>query len=51
MQFLRTEIYPNLKSISQLFEMYMKSRFFYMIESRATRPSAVSACTETVEFL
>ena len=49
--FIHTEIYPNLKSISESFKMYIKSRFFYMIESRATRHSAVSAFTETVEFL
>ena len=29
MQFLHTEIYRNLKSISELFEMYMKSLFFF----------------------
>ena len=45
---LHTEIYPNLKSLSELFKMiYMKS----LMESRATRHSAVSAFTETVEFL
>ena len=31
--------------------MYIKSRFFYMIESSANRHSAVSAKAETVEFL
>ena len=54
--YLHTEIYPNLKSISELLKMYMKvSILLYkhhaIIESRATRHSAVSAFTETVEFL
>ena len=44
-----TEINPNLKSISE--NVHEKSRFFYIIESRATRHSDVSAFTETVEFL
>ena len=50
---LHTEIYPNLKSISELFKMYMKSldSFILAMESRTTRHSAVSAFTETVEFL
>ena len=50
---LHTEIYPNLKSISELFKMYIKSldSFINIIESRASRHSAVSAFTETVEFL
>ena len=49
---LHTEIYPNLKSISELFKIYMKSLDSHaMIESRATRHSAVSAFTETAEFL
>ena len=49
---LHTDIYPNLKSISELFKMYMKSLDSHaIIESRATRISTVSAFTETVEFL
>ena len=55
---LHTEIYPNLKSLSELFKMYMKSLDSCILasrdnlmESRATRHSAVSAFTETVEFL
>ena len=41
---------PNLKSISELFKMYMKSLDSHaIIESRATRHSTVSAFTETVE--
>ena len=55
---LHTEIYPNLKSISELFKMYMKSLDSFILASRdnlmespATRHSAVSAFTETVEFL
>ena len=46
---------PNLKSISELFKMYMKSLDSFIlasrdiIESRATRHSAVSTFTETVE--
>ena len=34
--FIHTENYPNLKSISESFKMYIMSRFFYTIESRAT---------------
>ena len=53
---LHTEIYPNLKSLSELFKMYMKSIYQYasrdnLMESRATRHSAVSAFTETDEFV
>ena len=55
---LHIKIYPNLKSISELFKMYMKNLDFFILasrdnlmESRATRHSAVSASTETVEFL
>ena len=51
---LHTEIYPNLKSISELFKMYMKSLDSLILAntgSRATRHSAVSAFMETVEFL
>ena len=55
---LHTEIYPNLKSLSELFKIYMKSLDSFklasrdtLMESRATRHSAVSAFTETVEFL
>ena len=49
---LHTEIYRNMKSISELFKIYMKSLDYHtFIESRATRYSAVSAFTETVEFL
>ena len=51
---LHTEIYPNLKSISELFKMYTKSLDSFILasrtmESRAARHSAVSAFTETVE--
>ena len=50
--YLHTEIYPNLKSISELFKIYMKSLdSFIKTDSRATRHSAVSAFTETVELL
>ena len=55
---LHTEIYPNMKSLSELFKMYMKSLDSFILASRdnlmespATRHSAVSAFTETVEFL
>ena len=55
---LHTEIYPNLKSLSELFKMYMKSLDSFIVasrdnlmESHATRHSAVSAFMETVEFL
>ena len=54
---LYTLIYPNLNCISDLFKMYMKSLDTFIlasrnsIESRATRHLAVSAFTETVEFL
>ena len=56
--YLHTEIYPNLGSISELIKMYMKSldsqhvyQHHAIIESRATRHSAVSAFTEIVELL
>ena len=43
---------PNLKSISELFKMYMKSLDSFILASRdATSHTAVSAFTETVEFL
>ena len=43
---------PNLKNISVLFKIYLKSLdSVILIESRATRHSAVSAFTETFEFL
>ena len=53
---LHTEIYPNLKGISELFKMYMKSpillyKLHGIIESSVTRDSAVSAFKEKVEFL
>ena len=50
---LHAEIYPNLKKYIWIIQnVHEKSRFFYiMIESRATRHSAVSTFTETVEFL
>ena len=53
---LHTEIYLNLKSIFDLFKMYMKrlDSFRYhhaIIEYRATSHSAVSTFTETVEVL
>ena len=44
---LNTEIYPNLK----IQNVHEKSRFVYITESCATRHSAISAFTETVEFL
>ena len=52
---LHTEIYQNLKSISELFKMYMKvSIILYkhhaIMESCATIHSAVSAFTETSSF-
>ena len=31
---LHTEIYPNLKSISELFKMYMKSLYSFILASR-----------------
>ena len=35
---LHTEIYPNLKSISELFKMYMKRfRFFYISITRCNQ--------------
>ena len=49
---LHTEIYPNLYNISELFKMYiLLYKHHAIIESRATRHSAVSAFTETAEFL
>ena len=53
---LHVEIYPNLKSISELFKMYTKSLDSFILasrtmESRAARHSAVSVLTQTVEFL
>ena len=49
---LHADIYPNLKKYIWIIQnVHEKSRFFYIIESRATRHSAVSAFTETFEFL
>ena len=49
---LHTGIYPNLKSISELFKMYLESLDSHAtIESKVTRHSAVSAFTEIAEFL
>ena len=50
---LHTEIYPNLKSISELFKMYMKSLDSFILASRDTwvRATRHSALTEIVEFL
>ena len=50
---LHTEICPNLKSVSELFKMYMNSlgSFILVFRDIEARHSAVSAFTETVEFL
>ena len=53
---LHTEIYPNLKSISELFKMYMKSLDSFILASRDNWVSCnqTLGClrfTETVEFL
>ena len=52
---LQTEIYPNLKSISELLKMYMKvsiilNKHHEINESRATRHWTVSAFTESDVF-
>ena len=44
---LHTEIYPNLKSISELFKMYMKSLESFML---ASRDNGVS-CNQTLDCL
>ena len=41
----------NLPESEKYIWIHEKSQFVYVIESRATRHSAVSAFTETVEFL
>ena len=53
---LHTEIYPNLKSISELFKMYMKSLDSFILASRDNWVSCnqTLGClrfTEIVEFL
>ena len=37
--YLHTEIYPNLKSISELFKMYMKSLDYFILAPRDNRVS------------
>ena len=44
---LHTEIYPNLKSISELFKMYMKSLESFML---ASSDNGVS-CNQTLDCL
>ena len=41
---LHTEIYPNLKSISDLFKMYMKSLYSFIYASHDNRVS----CNQTL---
>ena len=50
---LHTEIYPNLKCITELFKMYMKSLDYFILAPSDNWVSCnhVSAFTETIEFL